>query len=53
MEPEGSLTQLKEPAIGPYPEKINLVPTSPSYSFKIHLNSIYPSTSGSCQCPLI
>jgi hypothetical protein len=45
MEPEGSLPYSQEPAIGPYPNQINSVHTTPSYFSNIHFNSILPLTS--------
>jgi hypothetical protein len=40
MEPEGSLPCLQEPTTSPYPDRDN---TSPSYSFRIHINTYVSS----------
>jgi hypothetical protein len=52
MEPEGSLLYLQVPATRSSLSQLHPVPTTPSNFLKIHLNIIFPSTSGSLQCPL-
>jgi hypothetical protein len=52
MEPESSSPCSQVPAICPYLDPAPSVPTNPSHFLKIHLNIIFPSTSGSPQWSL-
>ena len=52
MEPEGSFPRLQVPATCPCPEPAQSSPCSPTNFLKIHLNIIFPSTSGSSKWSL-
>jgi len=52
MEPESSFPRLQVPATCPCPEPAQSSPCSPTNFLKIHLNIIFPSTSGSSKWSL-